>query len=90
MSGLFETITDVEKRFFRTASDTGANSNALLIHNCYRRAAGLDPLTISDLVLKERDYYLRSAGAALVRGDRKSAETYTNAVKRLDEQHSAL
>jgi hypothetical protein len=43
-------IDSVEKRYFRTIEDTGANDNALFIWNRVREElAGLSKLTIDDL-----------------------------------------
>ena len=42
-------IEDMESRFFRTATDTGANPNAMFVWNLVREWAGLDRLTVDDL-----------------------------------------
>lgn len=42
-------VQEVEKAHFRTAGDTGANPNALLIWNCVRRHLGLKELTKEEL-----------------------------------------
>lgn len=46
---LEEFITDVEACHFRTAHDTGANRNALMVWNILRNYAGLDCLETDDL-----------------------------------------
>lgn len=47
---LMEFIEQTEKSHFRTASDTGANPNALFIWNLLREHAGLPRLTKDDLM----------------------------------------
>jgi len=44
-----EFIEYVEKQYFRTNVDTGANDNAMFIWNLVRQHTGLRPLSISDL-----------------------------------------
>lgn len=48
-SGLRQFINESEGKWFRTASDTGANSNALFVWNRLRVWAGMPELTIEDL-----------------------------------------
>jgi hypothetical protein len=68
-------ITDQERRHFRTEHDTGANTNALFLHNQLRKLAGLPELQVSDLTsaeeytdrtrdaISEREYPLMPRGA---------------------------
>lgn len=81
---LLAAIEDIEKRYFRTASDTGANSNALFIQNRYRQAAGLPQLTREDLLQKERNEYIVQIGLAVVAGDTDRMVRYTGYVNSLD------
>lgn len=46
---LIEIINEIEAAHFRTQHDTGAAPQAMLVMNCFRKAAGLPPKTISDL-----------------------------------------
>lgn len=48
-----EFIADIERRFFRTEHDTGANINALMIWNLVRKEAGLPKLQVFDLTIAE-------------------------------------
>lgn len=50
-----EWLADLESRFFRTAHDTGANPNALLIWNLVREQYGLEPLTEDALWQRHAD-----------------------------------
>jgi hypothetical protein len=52
---LLEFIEDIESRFFRSNSDTGANSNALFIWNMVREKADLPKLTHEDLRQRQVD-----------------------------------
>ena len=42
-------IASVEKNYFRTNQDIGAEYNALFIWNIVRKEAGLEPLKMDDL-----------------------------------------
>jgi len=46
---LKQAIEDVMNRHFRTEHDTGANSNALLVLNCFRVHAGMERINVTDL-----------------------------------------
>ncbi len=52
LHALQEFIADVESRLFRTATDIGANLNALLVWNELREFAELPELTFQDLEAK--------------------------------------
>lgn len=52
-TALEEFIQDSEAKWFRTASDVGANTNALFVWNRVRDFAGLPALTNQDLRDKE-------------------------------------
>lgn len=73
---LTEAIEQVESRYYRTASDIGANSNALFVQNAYRDLAGLSRLTLDDLREREIDDYRRSLADAFVAGDVEKALKY--------------
>jgi len=47
--GLWDFIAHMEKHYFRTDADTGANENALFVWNLVREYAGLPKLTLKDL-----------------------------------------
>lgn len=48
-----EFIADIERRFFRTEHDSGADLNALMIWNLVRQEAGLPKLQVLDLTIGE-------------------------------------
>jgi len=52
---LLEFIEDIESRFFRTNSDSGAGHNTLFIWNMVREKAGLPKLTAADLRQRQVD-----------------------------------
>lgn len=53
---LLEFIADVEECHFRTAHDTGANPNALMVWNILREYAGLQSLDKDDLIRRHAEY----------------------------------
>lgn len=67
-------IEGIESRHFRTASDTGANPNALFVWNILREHAGLPRLTRDDLMQKHAD----EIGMTIeeMREDRRSLDAY--------------
>ncbi len=86
MSDLTDFIESTERKYFRTASDTGANSNALLIWNCVREHAGLKRLTKDELFKRERDYYMACLAQAAFNDDTENMDLYKGAIRRLDER----
>lgn len=52
---LDEFIDEVERVFFRTGHDTGANANALIIWNQVREYAGRERLTRDDLIRRHAE-----------------------------------
>lgn len=69
-------VAEVERDLFRTKDDTGSNSNALLVWNRVRAAAGMDRLTKDDLVRRTVDLYYDDAARAEARGDYANADRY--------------
>lgn len=55
---LFNALNRVEEAHFRTTSDTGANSCAMVVWNSLRRALGLPAISISDLKTYNIDTHL--------------------------------
>lgn len=73
---LTEAIAEIERRYYRTAFDLGANMNALLVQNAYRDLAGMPEFTRNDLRQKEIDGYKAIIADAFVAGDIEKANTY--------------
>lgn len=87
---LLELIDRIERSHFRTHQDTGANSNALLIWNIVREAAGLPRLTLRDLAERALKDYQQCAGRALQRGDDEAAQQYVAAAKATERDISTM
>lgn len=84
MSDLTDFIEDIERRYFRTDSDTGAGDNALFIWNRVREHAGMKPLTKGDLRKRERDYYMTRLAEAVIREDTENVSFYKELIQRMD------
>lgn len=67
-------IESVEHDLFRTQHDIGASTNALLVWNRVRAAAGMDRLTMDDLVRRYVALSYADAQRAEERGDFESAD----------------
>ena len=48
-TALREAIAELERSYFRTVHDTGANEHAMLLMNALRGKAGLPRITLEDL-----------------------------------------
>lgn len=78
---LLEAIEIVEKAHFRTHQDTGANFNAMVVQNHFRRLAGLPRLSTVDLIQRALDDYTACIGRAVFQGDLERAAQYQRAAQ---------
>lgn len=65
---LLRIIEEVEKVHFRTNKDTGANLNALVVMNAFRREAGLPYIGLDDLPKwdEQEEKYVQPEGSKLL------------------------
>jgi hypothetical protein len=81
-------VESVERSYFRTNSDTGANSNALAIWGRVRDAAGMDRLTMDGLAQRTVDMYYADAQRAEDAGDYENADKYRAIARRVAAENT--